>query len=101
MTMHPSRRSKSKDKAAPGSFLGGQLLIAMPTIRDPHFARAVVYMCTHSSEGAMGLIINRFAADGAGHYPPQAHSAALFFTATGTLLAFLWYLPMVQQNKKL
>lgn len=49
----------------------------------------------------MGLIINRFAADAAGHYPPQAHSAALFFTATGTLLAFLWYLPMVQQNKKL
>lgn len=46
----------------------------------------------------MGLIINQFAADGAGHYPPQAHSAALFFTATGTLIALLWYLPLVKRK---
>jgi len=41
------------------SFLAGQLLIAMPGMRDPRFARTVVYMCAHSPEGAMGLVINR------------------------------------------
>lgn len=41
------------------SFLAGQLLIAMPGMRDPRFARTVVYMCAHSAEGAMGLVINR------------------------------------------
>ncbi len=39
--------------------LEGQLLIAMPNMRDERFARSVVYMCAHSSEGAMGLIINK------------------------------------------
>jgi len=37
----------------------GKLLIAMPGMRDPRFARSVVYMCAHSLEGAMGLVINR------------------------------------------
>ena len=37
----------------------GKLLIAMPGMRDPRFARTVVYMCAHSLEGAMGLVINR------------------------------------------
>ncbi len=40
-------------------FLDGQLLIAMPSMTDPRFQRAVIYMCAHSSEGAMGLIINQ------------------------------------------
>ena len=40
-------------------FLDGQLLIAMPSMGDPRFDRAVVYLCAHSGEGAMGLIINR------------------------------------------
>lgn len=40
-------------------YLAGQLLIAMPQMRDPRFARAVVYLCAHSAEGAMGLVINR------------------------------------------
>jgi putative transcriptional regulator len=44
-------------------FLDGQMLIAMPSMRDERFARAVVYMCAHSSEGAMGIIINQPAAD--------------------------------------
>ncbi|HUS95420.1 MAG TPA: YqgE/AlgH family protein [Hyphomicrobiaceae bacterium] len=43
--------------------LEGQLLIAMPTINDPHFQRSVVYMCAHSSDGAMGLVINQRARD--------------------------------------
>lgn len=39
-------------------FLKGQLLIAMPGMTDRRFSRSVIYMCAHSSEGAMGLIIN-------------------------------------------
>lgn len=41
------------------STLVGQLLIAMPGMRDPRFAKTVVYMCAHGPEGAMGLVINR------------------------------------------
>jgi len=44
-----------------GSFLDGQLLIAMPGMSDPRFDRSVIYMCAHSEQGAMGLIINKAA----------------------------------------
>lgn len=44
-------------------FLDGQLLIAMPGMSDPRFERSVVFICAHSSEGAMGLIINKPAPD--------------------------------------
>ena len=40
-------------------YLTGQLLIAMPGMSDPRFARSVIYVCAHSAEGAMGLVINR------------------------------------------
>ena len=40
-------------------FLDGQFLIAMPSMQDGNFARAVVYICAHSLAGAMGFIINR------------------------------------------
>lgn len=40
-------------------WLTGQLLIAMPGMPDPRFARAVIYMCSHGPNGAMGLILNR------------------------------------------
>ncbi|MFP3942492.1 MAG: YqgE/AlgH family protein [Alphaproteobacteria bacterium] len=40
-------------------FLKGQLLVAMPTMQDLRFDRAVIYMCAHSREGAMGLVINK------------------------------------------
>ena len=39
--------------------LCGKLLIAMPGMGDPRFDKSVVYMCDHSDEGAMGLIINK------------------------------------------
>ena len=39
--------------------LGGRLLIAMPGIGDPRFERAVIMMCVHSSEHAMGIAVNR------------------------------------------
>jgi putative transcriptional regulator len=40
-------------------YLDGQLLIAMPVMSDARFARSVIYMCAHSQDGAMGLIINQ------------------------------------------
>jgi putative transcriptional regulator len=40
-------------------FLDGQMLIAMPTMGDERFARSVIYMCAHSDEGAMGIIVNQ------------------------------------------
>jgi putative transcriptional regulator len=39
--------------------LTGQLLIAMPGMGDPRFERSVVYLCSHSDEGSMGLIVNK------------------------------------------
>ncbi len=41
------------------SFLEGKLLIALPGMPDPRFERSVIFICTHSEEGAMGLIINK------------------------------------------
>jgi len=40
--------------------LTGQLLVAMPQMSDPRFARSVVYLCAHSDDsGAMGLVVNK------------------------------------------
>ena len=41
------------------SSLTGQLLVSMPQMGDPFFARSVVYLCAHNEEGAMGLIVNK------------------------------------------
>lgn len=51
----------SRDKRAPEgeSFLEGKLLIALPGMSDPRFEKSVIFMCAHSAEGAMGLIINK------------------------------------------
>jgi len=43
---------------APG-YLDDQFLVAMPGMLDERFARSVIYLCAHSAEGAMGLIINQ------------------------------------------
>jgi putative transcriptional regulator len=52
-TAGPSREIAMKS-------LTGQLLIAMPQMMDPRFARSVVYVCAHSEdEGAMGLVVNK------------------------------------------
>ncbi len=39
--------------------LDGKLLIAMPGMGDPRFERSVIFMCAHSDDGALGLIINK------------------------------------------
>jgi putative transcriptional regulator len=46
-------------KGSPPGYLDGQILVAMPTIRDDRFSKTVIYMCAHSSEGAMGIVINK------------------------------------------
>lgn len=45
------------------SYLDGQCLVAMPSMGDPRFARSVVYVCAHSEDGAMGIILNKRAKD--------------------------------------
>ena len=42
-----------------GDFLGGQLLIAMPGISDERFERALILICAHDSQHAMGVAVNR------------------------------------------
>ena len=48
----------SKTAAAEG-LLDGHLLIAMPSMADPRFARSVIYVCAHSADGAMGIVVNK------------------------------------------
>jgi putative transcriptional regulator len=49
---------ESGQTKTPG-YLDGQILVAMPSIQDDRFARTVIYMCAHSAEGAMGIVINK------------------------------------------
>ena len=44
---------------AEGGFLTGRILIAMPGIGDPRFDRAIIYLCAHDEEHALGLALNR------------------------------------------
>src|ERR1700741_3149540 len=60
----PSRTGAGKaagkgDNSSKRSYLDGQLLIAMPVMGDPRFERSVIYMCAHSADGAMGIMVNR------------------------------------------
>ena len=49
---------KQREKGGRG-YLDGQMLIAMPSMRDERFTRSVIYVCAHSSEGAMGIVVNQ------------------------------------------
>ena len=60
----PEMRPTHKSRTIEGeNFLEGKLLIAMPGMSDPRFEKSVIFMCAHSGEGAMGIMINR-AVDG-------------------------------------
>jgi putative transcriptional regulator len=50
---------KKADKPSARGYLDGQMLIAMPTMGDERFTRSVIYVCAHSSEGAMGIVVNQ------------------------------------------
>jgi putative transcriptional regulator len=53
------RATPSSDPPGDEGYLAGQLLIAMPAMQDPRFARSVICLCAHSAEGAMGIVLNK------------------------------------------
>ena len=53
------RKATGTEVESGSGYLDGQLLVAMPVMEDERFARSVIYLCAHSSEGAMGIIVNR------------------------------------------
>ena len=44
-------------------YLAGQLLVAMPQMLDERFVKTVIYMCAHTEDGAMGLVVNKILDD--------------------------------------
>ncbi|MEI7806642.1 MAG: YqgE/AlgH family protein, partial [Hyphomicrobiales bacterium] len=54
---------KPAAKSSTRGYLDGQMLIAMPAMHDERFARTLIYVCAHSTEGAMGIIVNQPAAN--------------------------------------
>jgi putative transcriptional regulator len=57
--MRLARKTETPEKGSARGYLDGQMLIAMPAMGDERFSRAVIYICAHSSEGAMGIIVNQ------------------------------------------
>jgi putative transcriptional regulator len=55
--MKQARESAGANSAR--GYLDGKMLIAMPAMSDERFVRSVIYICAHSSEGAMGIVVNR------------------------------------------
>lgn len=53
----------SNQRISGRSYLDGQCLIAMPGMSDARFSRSVIYVCAHSEDGAMGIIVNKPAGD--------------------------------------
>lgn len=58
-----SAPSSTAEGASARGYLDGQMLIAMPAMTDERFERAVIYVCAHSTEGAMGIVVNHPAAN--------------------------------------
>ena len=54
----PVQAAQQAEPATEG-LLTGQFLIAMPSINTPHFSQAVIYVCAHTPDGAMGIVLNR------------------------------------------
>ena len=44
-------------------YLTGQMLVAMPQMLDERFVKSVIYMCAHTEDGAMGLVVNKILED--------------------------------------
>lgn len=60
-TGHSESSSRAPGRSGRGSeveYLDGQMLIAMPVMEDERFQRSVIYVCAHTAEGAMGIIVN-------------------------------------------
>lgn len=50
---------KQRARTIASGYLDGQFLVAMPGLEDERFARSVIYLCAHSADGAMGIILNK------------------------------------------
>jgi putative transcriptional regulator len=63
--MRPAGKSTTKipGQSSARGYLDGQMLIAMPAMHDERFARSLIYVCAHSPEGAMGIVVNQPAAN--------------------------------------
>src|SRR5436190_23572654 len=59
MRMTRKALQKGVGTGAARGFLDGQMLIASPGMQDERFSRSLIYMCAHSSEGAMGIVVNQ------------------------------------------
>src|SRR5882757_6363570 len=59
MRMTRKALQKGVGTGAARGFLDGQMLIATPGMQDERFSRSLIYMCAHSSEGAMGIVVNQ------------------------------------------
>ena len=57
-SVKPKLPGKQAEPATDG-LLTGQFLIAMPSMNTPHFSQAVIYVCAHTPDGAMGIVLNR------------------------------------------
>jgi putative transcriptional regulator len=55
------RIERKKSGKRSRGYLDGQMLIAMPSMQDDRFARTLIYVCAHSTEGAMGIVVNQAA----------------------------------------
>lgn len=58
---HPGAPRTDASGFGGGESLEGRLLIAMPGMGDPRFDRTLIYLCAHSEDGAMGLVVNKTA----------------------------------------
>jgi len=56
-----TQKRKSTRRTTARGYLDGQMLIAMPAMSDERFMRSLIYVCAHSSEGAMGIVVNQAA----------------------------------------
>ncbi len=52
-------KKQSKSKSQNSTYLDGRVLLAMPSMGDQRFSKAVIYICMHSIDGAIGIILNR------------------------------------------
>ena len=55
----PTDATAARVPEAEADSLAGQFLLAMPGMEDSRFAQAVIYVCVHNAEGAMGLVVNK------------------------------------------
>lgn len=59
VTRHDAAQAARMETRTESTDLTGKLLVAMPSMGDPRFEQSVIFMCSYSSDGAMGLIVNK------------------------------------------